>query len=504
MLLATLVGYWQIWWVFFQHEEWGAFGNFFSDSYFPFFAPAVAHYVPLTRLLIYIYFQIFRLNEYGYAFVSLASHMVIIFLVYKIAHKLLAKPWLAFLAAGFFALNASSHQATSWLIADINTHMSTFFALLAVLAIVDWKKIWLSTFLLIISLLFKETPIALFVFLPFLVSRNWDRLKIIISGGIYFLFRFSMLFFARSHIDDRLVTETQSVFEVVTNIFTFPAKMFAQSLLPIRLLLSMAKSISGPLPDSVVENVVLQIIYWVIFVGFVGGSYLLIKRSKDTLLKKALIFGFAFFFLNTLIYVLSPGRGGIIPVVDSRNLYFPLIGLSIYLISTLFILLKDKAIWVILILIGIHTIWLNKELVNLANIGRERKAILEQVKLENPKLPKRTVFFMESDKPFYGMAEDQKIFPFQINLGYTFIVWYWPTENFPKGFGDQTKFLHGLTEEGYKEDGDRGVGYFRNFSSLQEAVLKYNLPKESVIAYHYDSGTKKTLNITKIIRNKLK
>lgn len=464
----------------------------------------MAHYVPFTVLFVQLYFKLFQLNPYGYAFVSLMSHILIVFLVYKIAYKLLTKPWLAFLVAGFFALNASSHQATSWLVADINTHMSTIFALLSILTAVNWKKIWLSTLLLIIALLFKETPIALFVLLPFLISKNWDRLKILISGGIYFLFRFSMLFFARSHIDDRLVTETQSIYEVVTNLFTFPAKMFAESFLPIRFLLSLAKHLSGSASDYFVENVSLQIIYWLIFIGFVGGSYYFVRRSHDFKLKKVLIFGFVFFFLNSLIYVMSPGRGGIIPVVDSRNLYFPLIGLAIYLVATLFIIFKNKAVWIILALIGIHVVWLNKELISLANIGRERKAILEQVKLENPKLSQRTVFYMESDKPFYGMADDQKIFPFQINLGYTLIVWYWPSERFPRGFGDQTKFLYGMTEEGYREDGGRGIGYFRDFKSLQEAVLKYNLPKESIIAYHYDSGTKQTINITKAIRNKLR
>ncbi len=504
MLLATIAGYWPIWWVFFQHEEWAAFGNFFSGISIPVFAPAVAHYVPFTVLFVKFYFKLFQLNSYAYALESLISHILIVSLVYRLSIKLSLKPLLALLIAGFFALNASSHQATSWLVADINTHMSTIFALLSILAIIDWKKIWLSALLLVVALLFKETPLALFVFLPFLALKNWDRAKIILTGLAYFAFRFSMLFFARSHIDDRLVTETQSIYEVVVNLFTFPAKMFAQSLFPIRLLLSFAKWLSGPLPDSVVENVVLQVIYWLIFIIFVGGSWFLIRKSKEFRLKKVAIFGFTLFFINSLIYVLSPGRGGSIPVVDSRNIYFPLIGFSIYLVSTLYILFKNKAIWIILALVSIHTIWLNKELISLANIGRERKAILEQVKLENPKLPQKVVFYMESDKPFYGMADDQKIFPFQINLGYTLIVWYWPTENFPREFGNQTKFLYGLTEEGYKEDGGRGFGYYRDFTSLQTAVSKYNLFKESIIAYHYDSGTKRTINITKEIRAKFK
>ena len=148
------------------------------------------------------------------------------------------------------------------------------------------------------------------------------------------------------------------------------------------------------------------------------------------------------------------------------------------------------------ILIATNIFWLRTELKMLSNIGIERKAILTTIKNAYPKLPPRVIFYTESDKSFYGMPDDEKIFPFQINFGYTLMVWYWPENNFPAEFANQSKFLYSLTEEGYKEVAARGVGYFRNFLPLMEAIKNNHLSPESVIAYRYHSSTKTVEDIT--------
>lgn len=493
-----------------------------------FFAPAIGHYVPLTHFFTYVYFQVVKINPFGYALESIASHLLIIFLIYKLSTRFFSSKLHPLLIAGYFAFNASSHQATSWLVADINTHFSTIFALLSMISLFNYRKIWVSLVFLIIALLFKETPIGLFLILPLgiylfnadsKVRKFLDVIKVLIVGLSYFLFRVSMVFFHQISATDKIVTKSQSIYEILVNLFTFPTKILAQLFLPTRLLLSLARSFAQILPqiltgvqgttafDKFVEGTALQIIYWVIFIAMLAGVYILVNKIRDMESKKAIIFGLSFLFVNSLIYILSPGRPGNIPDVDSRNLYFPLIGVSIFIISFFRLLFKQKTTVLLVVsvcLTTIHVIWLSSEFNTLTKAGQEQKTILEQVKRENPVLPPKTIFYMESDKPFYGMADNQKIFPFQMNLGFVLIVWYWPTEKFPKSFGDQTKFLYGLTEEGYREDGDRGIGYFRDFQSLQTAVSKYDLPRECVIAYHYNSETKKTTNITKVIRNKLK
>lgn len=535
LLVLTFFVYLPIFRVFFQQDEWTTFGRFFAargsdpvKTIQVFFTPTVGHYVPLTQFFTYLYFQIFKINPSGYALESLGAHLLIVFLVYKLSSKIFSNRIDSILTAGFFALNASSHQATSWLVADINTHFSTIFALLSVISLLNWRKVWLSIVFLVTALLFKETPIGLFLILPlgvYLFSRDSPvnkfriTVKMLSSGFLYFIFRVSMIFLQKTSVADKLVTRSQSIYEILVNLFTFPTKILAQLFMPTRLLLSLARSFVRILPqtltglqgttafDKFVEGTALQIIYWFIFIAMLVGVYILVNKIRDMESKKAIIFGLSFLFVNSLIYVLSPGRPGNIPDVDSRNLYFPLIGVSIFIISFIRLLFKRRTVTLVavsILLMSVHVIWLTKELNNLTKAGQEQKTILEQVKRENPVLSPKTIFYMESDKPFYGMADNQKIFPFQMNLGFVLIVWYWPTEKFPKSFGNQTKFLYGLTEEDYREDEGRGIGYFRDFQSLQTAVLKYNLPKESIIAYHYDSGTKRTINITKEIRAKFK
>ena len=526
-MALTFFVYLPIFRVFFQQDEWTSFGRFFAargidpvKTIQAFFTPTVGHYVPLTQLFTYLYFQIFEINSYSYALESLGAHLLIVFLIYTLSSKIFSNRIYALLTAGFFALNASSHQATSWLVADINTHISTIFALLSMLSLLNWRKVWLSIVLLITALLFKETPIGLFLILPLgvylfnggsQIEKFRIMVKILTSGFLYLLFRVSMVFLQKTLVAETLVTKSQSIYEILVNLFTFPTKILAQLFMPTRLLLFLARSLAQVLPqvltgarnttafDRFIEGTSLQIIYWIIFIVLVGGVYFLIRKIKDAESKKAIIFGLSFFFINSLIYILSPGRPGNIPDVDSRNLYFPLIGVSIFLISLFNLLFMRKIIKLILTVVfltAIHVVWLHKELINLSNVGQERRTILEQVKLENPKLPQKTVFYMESDKPFYGLADDEKIFPFQMNLGFILLVWYWPTENFPASFGDQTKFLYKLTAEEYKGDGERGFGYYRNFQSLTDAVLKYNLPVDSIIAYRFNSLSQKIEDIT--------
>lgn len=526
LLILTFFVYLPIFKIFFQQDEWTTFGRFFAASgsdpvkiLQTFFAPTIGHYVPLTQLFTYVYFQIVKINPFGYALESIISHLFIVFLIYKLSTRFFSNKLYSLLIAGYFALNASSHQATSWLVADINTHFSTIFALLSMISMFNYQKIWLSTAFLIVALLFKETPIGLFLVLPlgiYLFSNDsqtkkfWDMTKILIGGFAYFLFRVFMVVFHSISSSDKIVTKSQSIYEILVNLFTFPTKILAQLIFPTRLLISLARSFAQILPqtltgvqgttafDKFVEGTALQIIYWFIFVSLLAGVYFLVNKIKDIESKKALIFGLSFLFINSLIYVLSPGRPGNIPDVDSRNLYFPLIGVSIFIISFLRLLFKQRTTVLLVVcvfLTTIHVIWLSSEFNTLTKVGQEQRAILEQVKRDNPKLPQKVIFYMESDTSFYGMADDQKIFPFQMNLGFVLTVWYWQTEKFPKEFGDQTKFLYGLTEEGYKEVGGRGFGYFRNLDSLQKAVIQYNLPKESIIGYHYDSSSKKTTKL---------
>ena len=146
---------------------------------------------------------------------------------------------------------------------------------------------------------------------------------------------------------------------------------------------------------------------------------------------------------------------------------------------------------------------MEKELKILADSGNDRKAILYQIKHSYSTLPKKVVFYMNSDTSFYGLPESEKIFPFEVNLGYTLIVWYQSQEHFPPEFFDKTIFLDKLTDEGYKEIDGRGFGYFRNWDTLIRTTRDNQLEKDSIVAFEYNSRTKSVEDITSKIRAKI-
>ena len=531
VLVFTFVAYFPVTYGFFQHDEWATFGHYLSggENLFSFFKPAFSHYAPLQNLLFYLYLSVFKLNFFWYALFSIFAHLIVVYLCYIFFFKLFKNKLLAFFSSLLFAIGASGHQATSWIAADINTHGSVIFGLLAMITLFNsnFKKIWLSIFFLIISLLFKEITIAFFILLPLMVylfdkqkfRRNvLDYFKFVLVGFLFLTFRLSMIFFQRTHVEDRLVIETQSLLDIAANIITFPSKIFAQSLIPTDQLLSLARFISKTLPpqltglygttafDVFTEQVTLQAINWGIFIVGLFAIIFVVKKAKEGVMKKTAIFGFIFMILNSFIYVLSPGRFGSIPVVDSRNIYLSSIGTALFIVSTVYLLSKEKITKLFLFvlpLLVLNIFWLEKELTILADRGTERKEILYQIKNTYPVLPQKAVFYMTSDKSFYGLPESEKIFPFETNLGYTIMVWYQPTEHFPKEFLDQSGFLYRLTDEGYKEQGDKGFGYFRNWDSFIQAIRSNSLGEDSAIAFSYNSNDKSIKDITYQVRKEI-
>ena len=66
------------------------------------------------------------------------------------------------------------------------------------------------------------------------------------------------------------------------------------------------------------------------------------------------------------------------------------------------------------------------------------------------------------------------------------------------------RYLWDIVEQGYRQIGNRGFGYFRDFNLLKDALKDNNLSSSNVVAYNYISGDNKLVNITDEIRQKLK
>jgi len=537
-LLITIV-YLPLFNGFFQIDEWTFFGDIFSrnDNFLKtslgFFAPNKDHYVPIFQMIFYIYIKLLKFNYVIYTLLSILSHLIVVLLLYLFFLKAFKNKILAFISSAFFGLSSSLNQATSLVLVDINSHYSTIFAIISLILFWDFlvgnkqKKLYFSLLFLIISLLIKESAVGLFILYPIAIilfnglsikKQISDFLSILITGLLYLGLRVSMYFIPGAYAQRATVFQMQSIGNIILNVITFPAKVMLQTIFPQRVFLDVSRFVTSHLPewltgisgttsfDIFVEQISLQIISSVALIVIFIVILCLWQKNREKLLIKLSLFGLFFVVLNSFIYAFSPGRSGLIVLVDSRNLYFPSIGTVIFLTSLLAFLAKkipSRIIFFVLPLILLQVVGLNKEILKISREGSVRKGILYQIKHDYPKLPDKVVFYTESDTSYYGMPESEKILPFEVNFGQTLLDWYVLDQKFGRVFFEN-KFLWDLTSQGYKEDGNQGFGYFRDLNFLLSAIEENELQKESIIAYRYDSVSKTLTNITDQVREKIK
>lgn len=542
-ILILFVGivfvYWPFFYGFFQQDEWLSFGfrillerQSFLDRVQNILAPNVGHYQPLTTFVIQSLFGAFKLNFLGYALTSIFLHLISTLLVFLLAKILFKDNYLSFLSAAFFGLNASGVQATTWVLADVGVHLATISALVSLsFLFLHLKSERISQFIfsiafLVISLLFKEITIALFLILPlslyiFEKQKNQAFKKkifiIIICGFLYSLARVVMIFLPQAYSTDTLVTRTQTAKGFIYNLVTFPFKAIAQTLVPFQFLKSLAYQVAHLLPDAItgmknttpfdnfVQKRVLELLSMALASVFLVVSFLIFKKNKSDKITKILWFGLSFTILNSFIYVLAPERVGIIPLIDSRNLYFLLIGTTISLIALL-VKIFGKNYAKILISFSVITVlnlyYLSSDIASIASDGVIRKSILTQVKTGYPTIPSSTIFYTESDTSFYGLPEFERILPFQSGFGQTLLIWYSDNEHFPDDFYSN-KFLWEISSQGYRQAKGRGFGYFRKFPELVRAVVDNNLDPSNIIAFYYDSKLLELVDNSQEIRGRL-
>lgn len=522
---------------FFQQDEWLGFarvvllkeGGFMYSLSYIFTSPA-AHYTPLNLLSIFTLFSIFQINYPVYAIVSLILHLIVVFLVGKLAYLLFRDFKISLAIALLFGVLASGFQATTWVVTDISTHGSSIFGLLSVIfffSFLEEKKrnlYSLSILSLLISLFFKEITIGLFLLLPVVFYLFADKtlikkfkfpLSILCIGGTYIFLRFAFIFLAG---EEGLDSSSQTKFPVlIFNFLTLPVKGLVQSIFSPSMLLESSKLISKFFSESgnlkidtpeyslFIEKFSLETITFILFLLTLFVSFLVWRKFRERMLGKTILFGLIFVIFNSPVFAFSPERGGIMSIIDSRNLYFLSAGAIILLVSVLLgVTRENKRNFLILFLpiLVFNIFWLNKEIDGLVENGKLRKGILNFIQSVYPRLLDKSVFYTESDNSFYGLPPDERIMPFQSGFGQTLLMWYYPKEQFPIEFF-QNRFLWEITGEGYKEAQNRGFGYFRDFPLLVKTLEDNKLGSDVVFSFHYDSDLKSIKDSTQEVRGRI-
>lgn len=556
LALFIFIAYYGLWQTFFQQDEWQYFGAVIHalstkkpilNLVLP-FQGDLTHFYPLTMLFYSFEYLLFKTNFSNYAFMSLILHLINCFLLFYFIKLYLKNELIAFLASLFFSVNSLSHQAVSWILAGIGTLPGTTFILFSLIFFTKYlhspekKKFFLlSIAFLLISLLFKEISLFLLLFLPlfWLIHHRFQikqRLRPFIKQAIlffstalgYLFLRFLFFLGLRSPQPEMSDQTFPPVFSLIYRLLTVPIKGLAQSFFTdsfifkiSKLIINLAYPDFAALQETTGYDLIVQTIgadlvsfflttiLVIIFLAF----YKFLRKRKKRLNANFFLLSLIFIPLASLPFIFVAGPAGFFSIFEPRNLYVVNLGSSIIItifISEVAIFLSQKRKTVVLLmmllispLLLLHIRIIKRDLRELRAVSQLRKSFLETIQTAYPQLPDKVIFFTESDQPYYGLPENEKILPVQSGLGKMLMVWYQEQEQFP-GCLYENQFLYALLSQGYKSCEGRGFGYFRDYDKLKNALKNNNLSPENVIAYSWEGETEKFEDITEQIRKKLK
>lgn len=531
IFIAVVTSYWQIFHQYYQQDEWHHFGVEFvwhSVGFLEFMKNYVLdfhniHFAPITNLVNYFQFSLLGLRSQSYALVALILHFINCVLLLFVLKKIFKNEYLAYVASLLFATSIVDRQAVTWLLQYITTLPALTFSLLSILFANNYfvtnNKKWfiLSIVFMIIALGFKETALFLGAFLPiYWLIFFYPRIQKILFPVIvilvvisYSIFRFMVL------PQDSLNKSSVSSGSLKLNILTITSNGVTQSFFPQDLIMELSKKLAkfrmvnnmGFKPetneyDEFINFKLAPKVTVALSLGLLMVVGFLFLRSKY---QKEILIGLAFIFTGVMPFMMLP-QVGEFNFLSSRYLYIPAVGSN--LIIALFLLYLSKkyykisyALVLFLVLLNIFVGW--RMFIPEIKEADIRRGILEKIEQAYPTLPDDVIFYTESDASYYGLPEEERIFPFQSGFGHTLLVSYQSKENFPVEYF-KNDYLWNIKDQGYQKIDNRGFGYFRDFNRMMDTLKTNNLSNDSVVSFRYDSSNNSIFDTTEEVRGRIK
>lgn len=535
---------------FFQQDEWAIIGTYL---YFDkaglgwlerlFTYGQGTHTIPLSGLLSMVEYKLFNLNFSPYAYTSIIMHLLNTGLVFYLAYLFFKKKLPAFIAGFVFLVDSIPSQGITWIATTSSTAGTTTFVLFSLIFLARFLLnrsnnlyIALSFISLFASLLFKESAVFMFLFLPifwlaFDYKKNYMRkarylIGIFFVGILYALPRLWLMFFNSSSAvsaSEGLAYPSLPVY--IYRAMTLPLKAITQSIIPADQIIAVAEQLVSygypNLSQIGISNIFIAQTIGADTISYLFASIIILvciffykkARSGNMVINsKLIIISLVFIALSSLPLIFVPGKPGYFSLFDGRYLYVGSIFKSILLANIIFLIYvfygKRKFVPIFLIIFIASFAFFNvmkvrSDMENEIVRGEMRKDILNQIQKAYPKLPEKVVFYTESDTAHYGLPIEEKIMPFFSGFGQTLLVWYeGHGQSFPACY-HKDKYLYTITEEGYKECEGRGYGYFRKLDSLKETVRRYGIDHDNIISFRYISGEDELEDISLEIRREL-
>ena len=545
---AVIFTYWDLPKTFFQQDEWLGFARMISYEAtggvenvlkIPFIL-GKGHFTPLSYYQLYFEFKLFGLSFEPFVLVSIFTHIVNSVLLFYFVSLLLKNKFLALCSALVFAVGVISNQAVSWIGTSTNTQGAILFLLLSLIFILKYfhnnQKInyHIALFFFFTGLLFKETILFFFILAPIMWFLFGDKIgrrefylfmkPLIFLGFIYLLLRASLFLIPSSIGVTSANTVNLSLTADVVRLIFAPFKIIPQAIIPQQYLINISDMALFYLyrqygfPNPYISQTVLfgQVIPYlsipIILIGFIFYKLALLKKIID--LARSIIFSLVFIMLSSLPFAFIPGDLADFPMYESRHLHAATIGVSVFLVVVLWTIVKglvkkSKHAYLVMLILLVslllfHFNLTRTEIYKVVNVSTARRNISDFIKMSYPKLPQKVVFYTESNTSYYGMPQEEKALPVQINFGLILLVTYNQSSNFPPCLFDFDHESFHMLNQRYEECDGRGFGYFRDYDKLVNAVKENNISMDNIISFSWNGKEGEIRDITSEIKERVR
>jgi hypothetical protein len=477
-----------------------------------------------------LFFYFFHDNPMPFAVFALIVHTLNSYLAYLLAKKVTKNSHIAFITACVFSIPVAANQAISWFAATTQTLGGMTFVLLALLAAIDGliqkkkqlqKAAWVLAY---IAFLFKESSFFVFpllLLLPYVVMQKvqpvyrkiYPLLLILFLGlGSYK----TMQFFG---MDMSHLLNSQYLLKlakVAFNMWFYPLVSLGQFFVPLRFMLKIAPAFAkfnyGFMSDVTADNPVASVIVAdmiSITLSFICIILMMYVYFKNGNFRKSILFSLCWFVMSFIpMTVFLPERNT--SYLESRYLYFSyfpvamMVGFMLNEVRKIIGSIVKHASTAYVISYIILTLFIYKQVTLMQReinqnvmYGSDIRTAMSVIRSAYPALPDKPIFFVEGDRNFYY---PNNVLPFQLGTGYMLSLTFISNPGIPKELFRDSYLWH-FFDQGYKEIGDKGFGYFWNKKDLLNFFrTNKNLFVDQLVGIYYYGNDRRVRDTTPLIK----
>ena len=547
MVIFTWFAYRQVIHLYLFNDEWVELGSVYKYG-----LSASLHEVPIPQLFLgrnrligavlnNLFFLRFRDNVAPIALFGLAFHCINGLLIYVVTKRATKNTFIGSIAAVFFVSSSVIHQALTWPAATTQTVSSITFLLLSLYFAFRYQQegirrnIVFALVALYVSFLLRDNTIIVLPVLgvmPFLFGMKRLKIKNIpwyawvgIISLLLLAFYKTIVYFDLSRGTFLAPYMLLNYLRWGVNLVFYPVVSVAHFFVPFPYMLKLAHGVGWYysllqrppftnvafelLSETVLSDVVSVFLSFVIIVIL----FVLCFRRKEY---KPTILLFVLFYILTFVPIALFLNERNTSYVESRYLYAcvvpfsVLIGISIESLIRWVSLKLHISFWRSTMIIGLlFSFFVYKQMIviqrNVATAVDQSNQIRDTANAFlriRPRLPNKPIIYLESDSIYYVGAP----VPFQLGPGYILMIKYYPTGVVPTDFLIGTKeqyypFLYHYVDQGYKELGGKGFGYFSDKLKLVQLFTSdTSLSVDQLVGFRYVGAEHRLIDITDEIR----